>query len=112
MIDMTDNAAEIDPNKLYPFAEVARLLPSCRAGKRLSLKTLHRWRLAGTLACVERRAGNSQRYYFCWGSELLRLLGPRPEPPPLRSPAEARRAHHEAVRQLEAMGFVVGNSGP
>jgi hypothetical protein len=94
---------EIDPNKLYPFAEAARLLPSCHPGKHVHLQSLHRWRREGRLAAVHRPP-----WWFVWGSELLRLMGAGERPKFTgRTPAQRKRAHEAAMEYLRQRGYDV-----
>lgn len=90
---------EIDPQAEYSFAEVARLVPSPRAGKRTQIKTLHRWKNAGLLKA--RRRG---RFWFVTGLELLRLLGRDDSSPPSRSVVQRARDVARAERMAERLG--------
>jgi hypothetical protein len=91
---------EIDPYRLYPFAEAARLIPSCQAGKRLNLKTLHRWRLAGKVKAVARES-RDRRYWFLPGHEVARLINCES---PIEAPASASDLD-ATMRALKAMGI-------
>lgn len=70
---MLHGTAEIDPTRLYSLSEAASFIPSPRQGKKTHLVTLHRWRREGRLPCECRQMGG-RRFYFVWGSVLLRLL--------------------------------------
>jgi hypothetical protein len=62
----------IDPLRLYPFVEAARLIPSPNGGA-VCLATLHAWRLGGLLPfAVERQVGR-RSYWFLRGEDVLRL---------------------------------------
>ncbi len=63
---------------LVPFAEACKMIPSHRPGKRLNLKTLHRWRLSRRIEAVC-RISNGRRYWFLERSvveEMARAGGP------------------------------------
>jgi hypothetical protein len=101
----TDLINSIDPQRLYSFAEAARLIPSPRGGKRTHIKTLHRWREDGQLKAVSRQA-ERLRYWYVYGAEILRLMGVcLPPPPQLDSPTERRRQHEADMKQLRAAGY-------
>lgn len=102
---MLDTSETITPGRLYPLAEAAILLPSCRVGKRVHIRTLHRWRMAGRLQCVERCSGG-KTYYFVLGSEILRLLGGEQVVAwQGRTPAQRRRDFAAAEREAEMLGI-------
>ena len=106
---MTHSITEIDPGRLYSFSEAARLIPSCRQGKNLSLRTLHRWRTAGRIEAVCRQSGG-RRFWFAYGSALLAFLSADQAPEwHGRTPTERRRAIERATRTLERMGIRVGS---
>lgn len=93
---------EIDPARLYPFAEAARLLPSNQAGKHCHLQSLHRWRRQGRLAAVRRGP-----WWFVWGSELLRFMAAGERPAFTgRTPAQRKRGHEEAMKYLKERGII------
>ena len=88
----------IDPERLYSREEARRLVPSCRAGKRVSGASLSRWVREGKLQAVPRRTGKLV-YLFFWGAELLRFIeGGQPLDWNGQTPAERRRGE-EAARQ-------------
>ena len=95
---------KIDPDKLYSFAEAARLLPSCQAGKTLTVRTLHNWRRRGQLAAQARPSGRLL-YWFVWGAELVRLIGGQPRV--VRTPPELEREHKQNLKALRKMGVKV-----
>lgn len=94
----------IDPDRLYPFAEAARLIPSARGGH-VCLRTLHRWRVARLLDARCRRV-RRRAYWFVPGFELLRLVageanGEGEGQGASRTEAQARRDRFWADRELE-----------
>jgi hypothetical protein len=95
----------IEPNRLYSFAEAARLIPSPKAGKRTHLATMHRWRKNNRIAAQCRPSGG-KRYWFILGSELIRLLG-GPREFNGTTPAQRRRAHEAAMQRLRKRGLKV-----
>jgi hypothetical protein len=98
---------EIDLNRLYSFSEAAKLLPSNQAGKHVHLNSLHRWRREGRLNAVSRPAGKT-RWWFVWGSELLRFMAVGEKPKWTgRTPAQRRRDVEAAKERLRARGYKV-----
>lgn len=59
----------ISPTRAYCLAEVRRLIPSRKRGKRVSLPTIYRWVNDGKLATVQIGGGR-----FVYGAELLRFM--------------------------------------
>jgi hypothetical protein len=93
---------EIDPERLYSFAEAARLLPSCAPGKTVHPDTLHGWRKDGLFSAHPRRVGR-RRHWFVMGAELLRLMGF--DAPPARAVgggAEVESRVAAALARIEA----------
>lgn len=70
------NAIDIEPMRLYTFAEAARLVPSVYRGKHVTVATLHRWRRDGKVQAQE-RTSRGKRCYLILGSELLRAIAER-----------------------------------
>lgn len=67
----------VEPGRVYSFAEARNLLPSVSLGKRVSLETLHSWRLRGHFEAIPRQVGK-RTYWFVAGTELLKLVARRP----------------------------------
>ena len=70
------------PPDLIGLADACRLVPSCRAGKRLNVRTLYRWIAAGKV-----RGWKRNGYWFVSRAEVLGLprpAGPAPQPPAIR----------------------------
>ena len=103
---MTTEVRDIDPRRLYSFAEAATLMPSPHAGRTLSVFTLRRWARSGQLKAQKRRSGK-QCYYFAWGCDLLEAMGAQ-EPPRYagRSPAARQKAAEAAMQRLRDMGVL------
>ncbi len=95
---------DIDPNKLYPASEACQLIPSPIAGKQICRKTLHSWRLAGKVFCVCREVTPRRRYWFVWGSEILRFLQADKKS---RTPEQRQRAIDRNRKNLRAFGIEV-----
>lgn len=62
---------DLDPHRLYAFAEAAGFIPSCQGGT-ISVDTLYRWRRRGILNVEVRRLGGREEL-FLTGAEILRL---------------------------------------
>lgn len=100
---------DINPDRLYPFAEARNLIPSCYAGRRLSLDTLHRWRERGLFKAEDRRVGG-RRYWFVRGSELLRLLGTPPRRVRQRSDQELLEEARREIDRVRARARIRSNA--
>jgi hypothetical protein len=66
----------IDPDRIYTLAQARDLIPSSYRNKRLSMETLHRWRLKGRFKATCRVEGG-RRFWYVRGGELLKLIGER-----------------------------------
>ncbi len=66
----------IEPDRLYSFAEAARLVPSVYRGKHVTVTTLHRWRREGKLQAQE-HTHKGKPCYLVRGNELLRAIAER-----------------------------------
>jgi hypothetical protein len=95
---------EIEPARLYSFAEAAVHVPSAwKRRKGVSVDTLHRYRRIGLLACSCRQVGQ-RRYWFVEGAELRRFLGLQAMPVPTsRTPTQRERAYQAAEAQLREL---------
>lgn len=89
----------IDPQRLYSFSEIRDLVPSSRKGKRVSFDTLHRWRLDGKFSAVC-RPSRGKRFWFAWGSEVMKLLGSGPPRPEVVSSSQRQRESEEALEEI------------
>lgn len=94
----------MNTNDLLSLTEAAKLLPSCRAGKRVHVATLYRWVLSGRLPAVKRG-----RYYFVRRADLDAMARPVERPcleiPP-RRPSVNANTQEEALRYLRAVGIL------
>jgi hypothetical protein len=98
----------------YPLAELpARMnLPGRRPGKRISVRTLERWRLQGLRGGTVRLrvASVGGTYVTCdqWVADFLRVLNGTSESaslvhtPTMRTPGQRQRDSQDARAQLEA----------
>jgi excisionase family DNA binding protein len=92
------------PDDLLPAAAAARLVPSCRPGKKMHLSTVHRWVAAGKL-----RGWKVGRWLHVSRAELLALVRPvgkaLAERRRREDREEAARADEWARRVLEEAGI-------
>lgn len=97
--------SDIDPRKLYSFAEAAEMIPS-QWGRHLSVTTLHRWRDAGIFKAVERIGPRGHKRFFIWGSELQKLIPVPPAEVDFRSPAQSRAKERALEKEARRLGYV------
>lgn len=98
---------DIDPHKLYPLAEAARLIPSPRPGVSTRPKTLRRWHQEKRIKLVARPAGKL-KFWFVFGSELLRFLSADERPEWRgRTPGKRARDVEAAKRKARQLGLQV-----
>lgn len=98
--------ANIDPEKLYPLAEAAGLVPSSHAGKQTHPETLKRYVRMGILRATFRKVVK-KRLWFFQGSELIRFLGadqpPTVEAIPEQAPDDRRQRRAEELSRKLGM---------
>ena len=88
---------DIDPGKLYSLPQAARLVPSPYPDKQgINPETLYRWRIQKRMSCVCRKVG-TKRFWFVWGSELLRAMGVTSPPPVFRGRTRGQRERDVAA---------------
>src|SRR5690348_8488540 len=83
-------------------------LPSLRAGKRISLATIHRWAAKGVKGrrLQTLRVGGALCTSQQWLLEFFERLGqPGPSPQAWRTPSQRQRAMASAERELASEGF-------
>lgn len=93
---------DIEPHRLYSFAEAARLIPSSHAGKTVHIVTLRRWRAQGRFAAICRQAGK-RRYWFLPGVVILALSRAQDVEWQGRTPTERRSAVEAARKRFEEL---------
>ncbi|MDE2104069.1 MAG: hypothetical protein KGL39_42925 [Patescibacteria group bacterium] len=100
------SADEIDPGRLYSVAQARLFLPSPRGGCVLRA-TVYEYRARGLLKCVE-RVVSGRKWWFIWGSELLRFLGAGERPEwKGRTPAEEDRSYQRVLKSLQGQGVKI-----
>lgn len=107
-MDTLEKRQGIDPERLYSLSEAAPLIPSARAGKTVTARTLKNWEKLG-LITVEKRPVGQLNFWFIRGSEILRVLNAGRRPARKEKVAEApthrprtKREEEEAVEEALA----------
>jgi hypothetical protein len=101
--------------EFFPYMQAAAKLPGRRAGKRMSKRTIERWRHDGILKNNERIRLRAVRlfgtdWYTCdrWLETFRSALSEPDEPVASneatpRTPTQRERASHDARRRLDAL---------
>lgn len=98
---------DIDPDRLYPFAEACKLIPSSQGGT-INLRTLYRWKNRKVIK-AECRKVVTRKFWFLRGSEIIRVLGlyhPEVVDRP-RTQSEEQRDYEQAMAYLRSVGMDV-----
>jgi hypothetical protein len=106
---------DIQNEELFSLAEIAKSLPTRRAGKRPNIATLYRWTnegckgirleysMIGATRCTSREA--LQRFFDALTARVEDQRATIPTIPPQRVPAHRRKAIEAAERKLAAAGI-------
>lgn len=106
-------ASRVSKSRLRSFTDIAKFLPKNRAGKKVAVSTLHRWRLRGSgglkLQCVKTPSGfkTSLKFVHEFFARLTALEQTSQTTTSRPREREARNQQHQdrVARQLEAMGI-------
>jgi hypothetical protein len=108
---MTDAATLLNETTIS-LSQAARSLPPSRGGAPVSLACVLRWVLAGSRAPDGQKVKlEAVRLGGRWITSIEALarfaerLTPQPEPSPIRTPRQRRRAAERAERELERSGI-------